>query len=103
MPSPKPAPEKVHRLVGKRIRFIRITLGLSEAELASRLKVKSTDGFQHRNRESADHALRPSAVRGGARHNAPAFDEGHLVKKRRPVRGGVPVAIIVYLRTLSEA
>jgi len=39
MPSPKPVPEKVHRMVGERIRFIRITLGLSEAELASRLKV----------------------------------------------------------------
>jgi transcriptional regulator with XRE-family HTH domain len=39
MPSPKPVPEKVHRMVGKRIRFIRITLGLSEVQLASRLKV----------------------------------------------------------------
>ena len=38
MPSPKP-PENVHRMVGKRIRFIRITLGLSEVDLASRLKV----------------------------------------------------------------
>ena len=93
MPSPKPVPEKVHRMVGKRIRFIRITLGLSEAELASRLKVKSTDGFQHRNRESADHALRPSAVREGARHNAPAFDEGHLVKKRRLAAGMATQAV----------
>ena len=101
MPSPKP--EKVHRMVGKRIRFIRITLGLSEVELASRLTV-SRQTVSNIETGKVRITICDLERYAKALGTTPlTFGEGHLVKKRRPVRDGVQVAIIGYLRTPSAA